>query len=411
LRILIVSQYFWPENFKSNDIAFELIKRGYQVDVLTSIPNYPEGKYYKGYGIFKRRIETINGVTIFRAFQSSRGINKKWRLALNYLSFALFGSIWALFLSLYKRYDCVIVHAPSPITQGFPAVLLKNIQRIPMFFWVLDLWPEAIKSGGGVTNKHMLSIADKVVKFMYNNSDKILIGSKEFEPQISSKGAFKGKIIYFPNWSEDLLLMPKDFPIPLLPKGFIIMMAGNLGISQDLNAVLMFANEMKDDKKIKIVLVGDGSKKKWLEDNIIANKLQDTVFSIGRFPLEAMPSFFSAADAMLLTLSGEYQDLKVVVPSRLQSYMAAGRPILAMIDGAGANLIIESKCGYAVNSGDYISLARIIREKVFFDLESFEKLGLNGRKYFEKHFQKTNCINHLCEIIDQKFMINKSSVE
>jgi glycosyltransferase involved in cell wall biosynthesis len=401
MNILIVTQYFYPESFQSNDIAFELVKRGYKVAVLTGIPNYPEGHYYKGYGLFNKRIETINGVRVFRALQISRGQNKMWRLALNYLSYAFFASIWALFMSFFKHYDCVIVHAPSPITQGIPAVLLKKIQRIRLYLWVTDLWPEAIQSGGGIHNQKILTIVDKVVKFMYNNSDKILISSKEFGPLISSKGAYKEKIEYFPHWSADLLLMSQDFPIPELPKGFIIMIAGNLGISQDLDAVLQFAIEMEDDKNIKLVLVGDGSKKKWVDDSIIAHNLQDKVFTLGRFPLEAMPSFFRAADAMLLTLSGEYDDLKMVVPSRLQSFMAAGRPVLAMIDGAGADLILKANCGYVVKSGDYISLAKIIQEKVLPDLESFEKLGGNGRKYFEEHFRKDNCINHLCEIIDQ----------
>lgn len=400
MKILIVSQNFYPENFKSNDIAFELVKRGYKVDVLTGIPNYPGGRYYKGYGLFNKRIETINGVRVFRALQISRGQNKKWRLALNYLSYAFFASIWALFLSFFKQYNCVIVHAPSPITQGFPAVLLKKIQRIPLYFWVLDLWPEAIQSGGGIHNKQILAIVDKVVKLMYNNSDKILIGFKEIGPLISSKGDYKQKIEYFPNWSDDLLLMPQNYPIPELPKGFIIMIAGNLGISQNLDAVLQVAMEMEDDKNIKWVLIGDGSKKKWIDDSIIEHNLQNKVFTLGCFPFEAMPSFFRAANAMLLTLSGEYTDLKMIVPSRLQSYMAAGRPVLAMIDGAGADLILKANCGYVVKSGDYISLARIIREKVFSDLESFEKLGYNGRKYFEKYFQKDNCINHLCEIIE-----------
>lgn len=405
MRVLLVTQYFYPENFKSNDIAFELVKRGYKVDVLTGIPNYPEGRYYKGFGLFNRRIETINGVKVFRALQISRGQNKKWRLALNYLSFAFFASTWAFFMSLFKHYNCVIVHAPSPITQGLPAIVVIKIQRIPLYLWVLDLWPEAIQSGGGILNKQILTIIDTFVKFMYNNSLKILISSEEFGPLISSKGAFKEKIEYFPNWSEDLLLMSQDYPIPELPKGFIIMIAGNLGISQDLDAVLQVAMEMEDDTSIKWVLVGDGSKKKWIDDSIIAHNLQDKVFTLGRFPLEAMPSFFRAADAMLLTLSGEYTDLKMVVPARLQSYMAAGRPVLAMIDGAGADLILKANCGYVVKSGDYISLAKIIREKVFSDLESFEKLGCNGRKYFEEHFRKDNCINHLCEIIDEKLVI------
>jgi len=400
MKVLLVTQYFYPENFKSNDIAFELVKRGYEVDVLTGIPNYPEGRYYKGFGIFKKRIETINGVKIFRAFQIPRGKNKNWRLVLTYLSFAFFASIWALFISFFKHYNCVIVHAPSPPFQGLPAILVKKIQRIPLYFWVLDVWPEAIQSGGGVNNRIILKIINKVVIFIYNNSDKILISSKGFKPLISDMGDYERKIEYFPNWSEDLLLLPTDYPIPYIPSGFIIMIAGNLGISQNLDAVLQAAKEMKDYKNVKWILVGDGSKKKWIDDSIIENDLQNTVFTYGRFPTEAMPSFFKAANAMLLTLSGEFADLKLVVPARLQSYMAAGRPVLAMIDGAGADLIRQANCGYVVNSGDFKGLAEIIKNSVFENLESFENLGLNGRKYFEKHFQKDNCIDKLCKIID-----------
>lgn len=399
MKILIVSQNFWPESFRSNDIAFELAKRGYKVDVLAGIPDYPEGFYYKGYGVFSKRIQTINGIKIYRALSISRGQNKKWRLALNYLSFAFFGSIWAFFMSLFKNYDCVIVHTPSPVTQALPAVLVKKMMRIPLLSWVLDLWPEAMQSGAGINNKHILSIVDEFVKFVYTNSDKILIGSEEFGPIISQKGDFKKKIEYFPNWYDDLLFMPKNYPIPKLPEGFIIMLAGNLGISQNLDAVLQAALEMKDDKMIKWVIVGDGSKKNWVDESIIALNLQNNVFTLGRFPLEAMPSFFKAADAMLLTLSGEYSDLKLVVPNRLQSYMAAARPVLAMIDGAAADLILKTNCGYSVNAGDYKSLTKTIREKVLLDLNSFEKLGTNGRKYFENNFQKENCINNLCEII------------
>ncbi len=399
MRILVVTQYFYPENFKSNDIAFELVKRGYRVDVLSGIPNYPDGRYFKGYGVFNKRREIINGVRVFRAFQIARGVNHKWRLALNYLSYAFFSSIWALFLSVFNKYDCIIVHAPSPITQGFAAVLVKKIQRIPLYLWILDLWPEAIVSGGGIKNKYILGIVDTIVKFMYNNSDKILISSEEFEPYISAKGNYKEKIEYFPNWSQDLLNIPDEYPIPALPDGFIVMIAGNLGVSQNLEALIGVAKEMAEEKNIKWVLVGDGSKKKWLDDSIIENNLQGNVFTLGRFSSDAMPSFFKVANAMLLTLSGEFPDLKLVVPARLQSYMAAGRPVLAMIDGAGSELIRKANCGYSVNSGDYVSLARVIREKVFPDLESFENLGTNGRKYFEKYFHKDICIDHLCEII------------
>lgn len=401
MNILLVTQYFYPENFKSNDIAFELVKRGHKIHVLTGIPNYPDGVYYKGYGLFTKNIETVNKVKIYRAFQLSRGRNNKLRLTLNYLSFVLFGSLWAVFIALINHYDCIIVHAPSPITQVIPGVVVKRLKKIPLYIWVLDLWPEAMQSGAGISNNYILSFVDKVVKYIYNNTTKILISSQEFGPKIAKKGNYIEKIKYFPNWSEDLLNMPQDYPIPSLPKGFIIMLAGNLGISQDLEAVMKVAIEMKNDKNIKWVLIGDGSQKKYLDDSIIAHNLKQNVFTFGRFPLKAMPSFYKAASAMLLTLSGKHSDLKMVVPARLQSYMAAGRPVLAMIDGAAASLIQETNCGYAVNGGDYFSLATIIREKVLPDLEAFEKLGGNGRNYFEKHFQKDNCINNLCEIINQ----------
>jgi hypothetical protein len=261
-RVLLVTQYFYPENFKSNDIAFELKKRGYEIDVLAGIPNYPEGKYFKGYNFFQKRVEKIDGVRVFRAFQTPRGSNSKIRLALNYLSYALSASFWALFLSIFVRYKCVIVHQTSPITQGLPAILVKRIQKIPMYFWVLDLWPEAIISGANVNKNFILNFLEKVVKCMYNNSEKILISSKGFMNSIANKGDYSEKIIYFPNWSLDFKQMLTNFSIPEMPQGFIIMLAGNLGVSQDMNSVIMLANELKEIGNIKFLIIGDVSEKK-----------------------------------------------------------------------------------------------------------------------------------------------------
>ena len=139
MRILLVSQYFYPENFKGNDIAFELAKRGYQVDVLTGIPNYPGGKYLQGYGVFKKRIETINGVRVYRAFQFPRGESNKLLMVLNYLSYPFFASLYVLFFFLWRKYDAIIVQQLSPIFQAFPAILMKKIKRIPVYMWVLDI--------------------------------------------------------------------------------------------------------------------------------------------------------------------------------------------------------------------------------------------------------------------------------
>ena len=204
MKILLVTQYFYPENFKSNDIAFELAKRGYDVTVLTGLPNYPKGKIYKGYGIFKKRKETVNGVKIIRTLVIPRGKGGGMMLALNYISWAVIASFRAFFLALNKKFDTVIVHETSPITQGFPALVIKKIQSIPIYFWVLDLWPESLQSAGGINNRYVLDFFTAVTRLMYRKSDKILISSRGFRQSILEKGDFADKLIYFPNWAEDI---------------------------------------------------------------------------------------------------------------------------------------------------------------------------------------------------------------
>lgn len=402
MKVLLVSQNFFPENFKSNDIAFELVKRGYEVDVLTGIPNYPEGVYSKGYGIFKKRIETIEGVKIYRTFQISRGKNNNIiRLSLNYLSFAFCGSIWSIYLAIFKKYDCVIVHQISPITQALPAIIVKKIQGIRLFTWVLDIWPDSVILGGGVDNKYVLSLIDNIVKFVYDKSDKILISSKQFAELINLKGQFDEKLVYFPNWCDDMLLMPR-IDIPKLPDGFIIMMAGNIGTAQTVDSVLNAALEMKSYKDVKWVFVGDGSKKSFVDNFIVKHELSNTVFTMGRFPFSAMPSFFYGAGAMLLTLKADFPHLKAVVPARLQSYMSAARPVLAMVEGGCAEIVNESNCGFAVGADDYLALVDVIQKKVLNDRRKFELMGLNGRKYFEENFTIDLCIQRLINIIKEK---------
>jgi len=399
MRVLLVTQYFFPENFKSNDIAFELSKRGYKVTVLTGIPNYPSGKFFKGYGLFRRRIETINGVKVYRSFLIPRGNGSGMALALNYFSFAFFASFYAFILAIFQRFDCIIVHEPSPITQGIPAIILKKIQRIPIYFWVLDLWPESLTSSGGVTNRQILSFFERLVRFTYKNSDKILISSRGFEKSILQKGDFLKKIIYFPNWSESDIDESSELTIPILADGFRIMFAGNIGESQDFEAIMQATLLMKNNKDVKWIFVGDGRKKPWVEQFIKDNELHETVFALGIYPYETMPTFFKNADALLVTLKDE-MIFNLTVPAKLQAYMAASRPILAMLNGEGAEIIKDADCGYSVGSGDYENLVKIIKEKVLPYKADFESKGSSGYKYFNQHFQKNACIDNLCNIIN-----------
>lgn len=398
MRILLVTQYYYPEDFKSTDLAVELVKRGHQVDALVGIPNYPEGKYFKGYGIFRKRHEVIHGVNVFRAFQTPRG-KGGWRLPINYFSYVISACVDVLFHYAWKKYDCIIGHEPSPIFQAYPSLLLRKIKKIPFYFWIMDLWPDAMRSGGGVTNENLLHQVDKMVKGIYKRTDKILITSQRFRAHIEAKGDFGDKIVYFPNWSEDILAMPTDYTIPELPDGFRIMIAGNLGKSQDLDAVAEAMLKLRNVPEVKWIFVGDGSCKEWLELFIKENRLEDRAVCVGRHPFKAMPAFYKQADAMLVTLRSGFPHLQAVVPARLQSYMSAGRPVLAMIGCGGADVINESRCGYAVPAGDSDALAMVIKEKVLNNRSEFEAMGANGRNYYLQNYRLEMCIDHLERII------------
>lgn len=402
MRILLVTQYFYPEVFKSNDLAFELAKRGHHVDALVGIPNYPEGKYFKGYGLFKKRHEVVNGVNVYRCFQTPRG-KGGWRLPINYFSYVVSGCLWVFFFfACRKKYDCIIGHEPSPIFQAYPALLLKKLRKTPFYYWIMDLWPDAMISGGGVKNKLLLNFIDGLVKGIYKRTDKILITSKRFQESIAGKGNFAKKIIYFPNWSDDILKMPNNYEIPKLPDGFKIMIAGNLGKSQDLEAVTKVMLGLKDQPEVKWVFVGGGSRKGWLEHFIKENNMEDRAVCMGQYPFKAMPAFYKRADAMLVTLRAGFSHLEAVVPARLQSYMSAGRPVLAMIGCGGADIIEESHCGYAVPAGDSTALISIIREKVLTNRSAFEQMGKNGRAYYDKNYRMDMCIDNLEKIIGAK---------
>ena len=304
-RILLITQYFQPENFKCNDIAFELQRRGHEVTVLTAIPNYPRGKYFDGYGLFKRRVEHIDGVKVIRGFVIPRGKGGKIGLSLNYLSYMVSSWIIALYLSLRYKYDAVFVHQVSPVTIGVAATLVKRIQRIPMYFWVLDLWPESLTAAIGLRNRFILGFFSRMVRRFYRHSDKILISSKGFAKSICEKGDFASKIEYFPNWVDSALTTKMEVETPDVPNGFVAMFTGNIGASQDFGAVLGAAERLKEHKDIHFVIVGDGRAREWVEGQIAERGLNDTVHCVGSYPLAAMPATFAKADVLFAALKDE----------------------------------------------------------------------------------------------------------
>ena len=398
-RVLLVTQYFQPENFKCNDIAFELQRRGYEVTVLTAIPNYPQGKYFDGYGLFKRRVEHIDGVKVIRGFVVPRGKGGKIGLSLNYLSYLVSSCLIALYLSLRYKYEAVFVHQVSPVTIGVAATLVKRIQRIPMYFWVLDLWPESLTAAIGLRNKYILGFFSKMVQWFYRRSDKILISSKGFANSICEKGDFAEKIIYFPNWVDKALTAKSDVVTPDVPNGFVAMFTGNIGASQDFGTVLSAAERLKEHKDVHFVIVGNGRAREWVEQQIVERGLNETVHCVGSYPLEAMPATFAKADVLFAALKDE-PIFALTVPAKIQAYMSSGKPIISMINGEAMELVREVGCGMAVAAEDSKAFADAVLQMSQLSQSEREQMGNRGREFASNNFDFMKQMTLLEEIMN-----------
>lgn len=389
MKILIVTQYFYPENFKVNDFAVGMKERGHEVVILTGLPNYPGGEIFKGYGFFKRLEDKYEDMRVVRSWLFPRGNSSGWRLLINYLSFTALVSIWGL-LKLRGKFDVIFVHEPSPIFIGIPALIMKWRFKAPVFLWILDLWPESLSAAGNITSPMILKPSEWTVKFIYKHTDKLLMASKAYRSSIESFGIANDKIEYLPNWAEShfIPLSYAEFEHEnLLPNGFKVMFAGNIGESQDFQSILKAAEKLKNYSNIKWIIIGNGRKAEWLKEEIVKRNLEQNFFILGSFPVETMSKFFSHADAMLVTLKKE-AIFELTVPAKLQAYMACGKPILTMLDGEGSKIVKEAEAGLVANSGDAEKLAANILEIYKKSPEERAALGENALNYYKRVFER-----------------------
>jgi glycosyltransferase involved in cell wall biosynthesis len=297
-----------------------------------------------------------------------------------------------------------LTFAISPITQAYPALLHKKLYKSRAFLWLQDLWPESVSTAGKMNNRFVLSLLDKMVSNIYKKADKILVQSKTFIVSIKEKGIQENKIAYIPNWAEDLFLngsiIDKDRYRNVIPHGFIIMFAGNIGEAQDFESILKAAETTKDIAGIQWVIIGDGRKKGWVENEIVRLGLQGSVKLMGRYPVEEMPDFFVHADIMLLTLKDE-KNFSMTIPSKLQSYMAFGKPIMGMLNGIGRKLILEADCGYTCSAGNCDAFSKNILAALKEDRKILSEKGQNGKRYYEKNFAKDIIIENIINIFQE----------
>lgn len=398
MKILFVCQYFYPEVFRGNDIAFHWAEEGHHVHVVTGIPNYPDGKFHKGYGWFKKRHGLVNGVKVTRLPIIPRGDNKIM-LMLNYVSYLVVAWVYMLFHALFHKYDRVFVQQLSPVMMSAPGVLYKRIRKVPLYTWVLDLWPESLTAAGGINNKYVLSFFRHYVKSEYKHSDKILISSRSFEKSVLEYGDYASKIVYYPQWSDGndgAWVIPED--VPVIPKGFKLMFAGAVGEAHGFECTMQAALLTKEYKDIKWIIVGDGRKLDWVKEFVKENGLEETVYTLGRFPAETMPWFFSQADVMLVTLNDDPL-FRLYAPAKISSYMAAAKPIIAVLNGEGAQVIREAGCGWTLPAGDADGLAKLTIELAQKKKEYLTSRGKNAEKYYNEHFVKTKCLDKLDKLM------------
>lgn len=379
MKILVITQYFYPETFRVNTLCIELAKRGHDVTVLTGFPQYPQGKIYDGYGFRKPYQKEWNGIKIERIKMRPRG-KTPIGLLLNCWSFVLEGKKWVKKCNI--RYDAVYVFEVSPVTVGLPAVAYKKKFDTPIFFNVQDLWPENVEVVLGIHNKFVISVINKIVDKIYSASDRILCASNGFVQNIAARGVSREKLVFWPQFYSN-----PDFEKAVKPSiydnnSFNIVFAGNLGYAQGLDLLIDAAILLKNEK-IKWFLVGDGHAKEGLQQRVFENKLQNQICFVGKVSEEEANRYIHFADCAYLSLI-DNKLFELTIPAKLQTYMACATPVLAVVSGESANIIRQAECGF-VCEPNAKTLCEVIQSAARASQELVH-MGDNGRVYFEKHF-------------------------
>lgn len=392
MKILVVCQYYYPEQFRINDICEQLVQDGHSVTVLTGLPNYPMGKILNEYRRGRKRKETINGVKVLRCFEIGRKSGVVG-MALNYASYMLSASVKALFLK--KDFDIIFVYQLSPVFMVLPGVVLKKRSSKPLYLYCCDIWPESLKNYISDENSFIYKAVGKFSSYLYSQCDAIAVTSKPFIEYFNKSHSIPiERITYNPQHAEDIYL-GMDFSSEDDVSDFVFM--GNIGIAQDIDCILDAVEKIKDIPKFKVHFVGDGSYLETSKESVRQKGLDEIVVFHGRHPFEKMPDFYRLADACLLTLKDDNL-VGLTMPSKLQGYMAAGKTVIGAINGAAQEVISESKCGVCVNASDSDALAEAMKDFIQ-NPDKYKKCGENGRSYFKSHFTKEIYMKKLEKIL------------
>lgn len=393
MKIKIFSQYFYPENFRINELVSYLKKKGHTLEVVTSIPTYPKRKYFKKYYNNPQKFRLYKNIKIKRLYAFPR-LGDNFSLILNYLTFFLSLVFEALLFSK-KKEDIYFIFCPSPILIFLPIIFLSKITKTKIILWVLDLWPETLKDLGLVKNSNVLKYFYKIVKYIYDSSSLILVQSGSFKQQISKISKSTTNIFY--SWPEQIKKKRKKFPPGMKKKKdyIYIVFAGNIGQAQSFESVVKCAKLLHINKtKVIWVIVGDGRWKSKLQILINEEKLSHMFELVKNVPLNKINTYFNYADALFLSLKKK-EVFKKTIPGKLQTYLSYGKPILGMISGEANKIIKKSNSGYAVEADDYRNLKKKIIKFISLSRKKKAQLSFNAKQYAKINYNKNKILNEL----------------
>lgn len=403
MKIAFISQYFFPEQFSNNQIVGDLVARGHEVDVVTCVPNYPAGVFFDGYSNRKRRFETWQGARIFRSFTIPRG-TRKIQLVLNFLTFPIF-ALWIFFFHAREKYDVSFVSMPSPLLQALAGVFLKWMRGTPLVYWVQDLWPESALMTLNIKNPIIVRLLSLYCAWLYRRADLIMVQSGAFPASIANHGVPLDKIKVLPNTAPNAYqpIDPTDAPAAgqLVPDGaFTLMFAGNIGESQDFDCLIDAAHVLRDDDRLKWVVIGSGRDEARVKARIASIGLDDKFTFLGRHPEQDMPAFFAHADAMIVSLK-DTPIFRLTVPYKVQCYMACGKPIIAALSGEGARIVSQAEAGAVSPASQPAQLAECITKMMDMSAQELQAKGDNARRYFQDNYSDTKVFSDLEKWLQQ----------
>ncbi len=411
-RIAVVSQCFWPEPFRINDICAEWVKRGYEVTAITAIPNYPQGDFYPGYGWTRRRRDLHEGIRILHLPMIPRKQNKIC-LILNYISFLISGLIWARMTK--RRFDRVFIFETSPMTQALIGTTLAKRLHIPCDLYVQDLWPDNVEVVAGVKNRRILNAISRMCDGIYRDSTRILATSPSFVETLASRGVQKEKLLYWPQYAEAFYRpMERErvraaeadaTAVRMIPddNSLNIIFTGNIGAAQGLEILPQAAKLLKNretSRPVRFVIVGDGRARESFEKELQRQQVSDHFVMIPRQPAEEIPRLLACCDAAFLSFM-DTELFKKTIPAKLQSYMACGIPVIASAEGETERIIREADCGWSCPLGDAEALAETIASVCAMSSTDPKALAGYGERaviYSKEHFDRDRLLGQLEEL-------------